>query len=1297
MSYLKRETRRHVFSFVAGLALFWSSPTGAMQGVVLDEVGKGSALELAGIAAGDVAMLWERPATAANPRHEQDLLISPFDWLWIEIEQASRGSLLLLLERSGQVQHVTIRPGPWVAKVRPQLPKSLESKYLAADAAASRNDNRTAALLFGDLAQALHERGALNLWHNWVRMQAAKNWIAAKAYKEAISELDCSIQETADPFARAVLWETVATAHEQAGDLDSAKVAYQEALKLKESLPGSELSTARTLHALCVLLRDEGKLNEAQNLCQTSLAIRSRLAPASLEEAAGLKALGNVLLTFGDTLRARDLHERALAIHERIAPNTLMHAGSLSNVGMSSADNQSALDHLHRALKIQERLASESLATADILSNIGTLLKSQDKAAARRYYERALALQDKLVPNGHDAAATLMNIGILCRESNELGQAERYLLHALEINSRLSPGSLHYANNLLSLGLVAANKGDLDVAEGYYLRALELQEKNAPGGEYVATTLNNLGLIAYERGDLQRAEGYHRRSLQIREQLGSSKVSGNLNNLGLVALERGDLEMASDYFKRSLRLKESAQEGPARLIPTIANLGLTAWARRDLASAREHLERALALQERLATGTLDSAAILTNIGGIAFESGNLVEARQRFERALEIARAISPNSMEAGRSYHNLGDVEWLEDKKTLAVAYWKKSLAIFEKQAPAGLDSANALDNLAEAMAEGANLDEALKLRTQALALRRKLSPGSLGEAESEFGLADVLQRMGRLEEAGRHFENAAKSLEQQIGRLGGSRETREEYGAHYRHFYRRWIELLLRQGKAAQAFYVFERSRARSLLTMLRERDLGFVDAPEIEFERQRLAREYDRVQGELAHLQPRTDWKRIEEIQHRLKLIRDRYIEALEQLRRISPKLAALEAPVPLTEGEAQEALDSGTILLAYSLGKSSSHIFTLSELTELRVASIPVGEEQIREVVQDFRSLLTASTARGPSDLRMGAMNTIGRQLFNLLIAPVAENISLAKRVLVIPDGPLHLLPWGALVRDSQPAAQAQRNWTLLAEWKPIHIALSATVYAELRTARLSSVWRPVGASLAAFGDPAYLTSAALEAERPRPTVERSFSFSPLPFTRIEVERIAELYRSESTRIYLGADASEENAKALPRSTDIIHFAVHASINEYRPLDSGVALSIPTTLTADRDNGLLQAWEVLERVRVDASLVTLSACDSGLGKEMGGEGLIGLTRAFQYAGARSVIASLWKISDRTTAEFMVRFYRHLKEGLSKDEALRATQTEFIRGPIQVTNDKGEQVEFDASAPYYWAAFQIYGDWQ
>jgi CHAT domain-containing protein len=115
-----------------------------------------------------------------------------------------------------------------------------------------------------------------------------------------------------------------------------------------------------------------------------------------------------------------------------------------------------------------------------------------------------------------------------------------------------------------------------------------------------------------------------------------------------------------------------------------------------------------------------------------------------------------------------------------------------------------------------------------------------------------------------------------------------------------------------------------------------------------------------------------------------------------------------------------------------------------------------------------------------------------------------------------------------------------------------------------------------------------------------------------------------------------------------------------------------------------------WEIVERVRLDADLVVLSACESGLGKELGGEGLIGLTRAFQYAGARSVMASLWNVNDQATAELMIRFYRHLRAGKTKDEALRAAQRELIEGPIEIVDETGERHLVGASAPYYWATF-------
>jgi CHAT domain-containing protein len=148
--------------------------------------------------------------------------------------------------------------------------------------------------------------------------------------------------------------------------------------------------------------------------------------------------------------------------------------------------------------------------------------------------------------------------------------------------------------------------------------------------------------------------------------------------------------------------------------------------------------------------------------------------------------------------------------------------------------------------------------------------------------------------------------------------------------------------------------------------------------------------------------------------------------------------------------------------------------------------------------------------------------------------------------------------------------------------------------------------------------------------------------------------------------------------------IVHFATHGYVDDRSPFDSGLVLSIPEELTPGRDNGLLQVWEIFESVRLDADLVVLSACETGIGEIRGGEGIIGLTRAFQYAGARSVLASLWRVEDRATAELMSRFYRGLLvEGLPVAAALRQAQ-------LAVGADRRWR------SPYYWSGFVLQGGW-
>jgi CHAT domain-containing protein len=217
---------------------------------------------------------------------------------------------------------------------------------------------------------------------------------------------------------------------------------------------------------------------------------------------------------------------------------------------------------------------------------------------------------------------------------------------------------------------------------------------------------------------------------------------------------------------------------------------------------------------------------------------------------------------------------------------------------------------------------------------------------------------------------------------------------------------------------------------------------------------------------------------------------------------------------------------------------------------------------------------------------------------------------------------------------------------------------------------------------AFADPMYPTDT---------DVVKAYGLEPLPATRDEARRIVALYPAGRAVAYLGAEATEARATTLGRGARYLHFATHALTDDRVPLDSSLVLTLPRETHEGTPNGRLQAWEIFERVRLDADLVTLSGCRTGLGAERGGEGLVGLARAFQFAGARSVVASQWAVSDRSTAELMVRFYDALNRGAAKDEALQIAQRASIHG---IPPSSGAP---DTRHPFRWAAFELIGDWR
>jgi len=930
------------------------------------------------------------------------------------------------------------------------------------------------------------------------------------------------------------------------------------------------------------------------------------------------------------------------------------------------------------------------------LDKLGVIARNRSLlAAADRLHRRAVEMLERLAPGSLELASSLNNLGTVLSLGGDLAAAEDPYRRALVIRERLAPDSLEVAGSLANLGIVARGRGDLTAAAQLQGRALALFERLAPGSIQVAGSLNNLGLVARDRGDLAAAEDLYRRALEIGERLapGSLRVAGSLTNLGNVSESRGDLASADELHRRALAIFERALPDSLEVATALNNLGLVAYQRGDLASAEDLYRRALALREKLTPGTANVAACLNNLGILAFDRGDLALAETLYRRALEILERLVPGGLEAAAALHNLGNVSRGRGDLDAAEALLRRALTLKQELAPEGLDVAYTLNNLGLVLWERGDRAAAATEFSRALEIRERLAPGSAPVAETSHSLAISLHDQGKRRQALEQLAHAVRSLESQLGRLGGTEEARSGFRSGFHDLYLRYIDYLVEEGRRSDAFAVLERSRARGLLAMLAERDLVFaVDLPDqLEQERRVTAVAYERTQDALGGLSPVEDAEEVERRLAELARLRARQDEIREEVRRLSPRLGSLQYPQPLDAPAAARALDPGTLLLSYSVGQESTHLFVLQPDGRLRVETLAVGESALRVQVQQLRGLI--ARARGGAAGSTGTREA-GRQLYDQLLAPAAQALERSQRVLVIPDGPLHLLPWAALVRPAGGARGSSRPAQYLVEWKPIHVAVSATVYDELRQGRTASAAR--AGRLVAFGDPGYGTASDGQgaAAPPGAAPGARDRLVPLPATRAEVEGIARLFPRHAS-VYLEQEATEERAKAVGPGVRYLHFATHGLLDQRLPLDSALALAAPQVTS--EENGMLQAWEVFEQLRVDSDLVVLSSCDSALGGELAGEGLIGLTRAFQYAGARSVVASLWSVADQSTAELMRRFYAQLQAGQPKDLALRQAQLELIHGPLRVSDELGEDAELDATHPFFWAPFQLFGDWR
>ena len=869
--------------------------------------------------------------------------------------------------------------------------------------------------------------------------------------------------------------------------------------------------------------------------------------------------------------------------------------------------------------------------------------------------------------------------------ANEMARAESSFRSALEAGEAAWGESLRVAGTITRLGFVLRLQGRLDEAEKLHNRALEIRQRWAPDSLEVADSLHQLFLVAWDRKDLETMPRYARHALEIQERWppDTLAMADTLNDVGILAWESGRYGEAAAAFQRALTILEKRSPESIPVATTLARFGSVVVLLGDHESAQELLQRSLAIREKLAPESLGTAAALGALGVVAQERGDLAAAAELFQRALTIWEKAAPESLGIAGSLDALGTVARLRGDLDEAWNLHRRALGIRERLSNATMAySLICLGRVAEARGD---LSLALDFFLRAQAIYERQEPG-INEALTLHHVGQVYHRMRRFDQAAQFLARAVNKLESHIEGFGGSQDQQAIFRAQNEEIYRDAVEVELARGHGDDAFHLVERSRARSFLTLLSERDLAFSELPAtLDRSRRDNAARYDRILGKLAQWTPAAGEEAREALHGELSRLRRERDEIAAEIRKASPRLAELRQPQPLDLAAARKVLDPGTLALSYSVGKERTALFAVTREGGLRMEILPLGEESLRRDVASFLERIQSQEA--PTDL--------ARSFYRVLIAPVADLVERSQRVLILPDGPLHRLPFGALIRDT--GGRGPYGEEYLAEWKPLHSALSLTVYGTLRASDRKSS----STQLVAFGDPRYPEDLVPTGETRDPAHRslglglRGFHWAALPYSRREVERIAGVY--PGARLYLGEEATEERAKSMGRDVRVLHFATHGHLDDRTPLDSALVLTVPEGLPQGRDNGLLQVWEIFESVRLDADLVVLSACASALGREQSGEGLIGLTRAFQYAGAHSVLATLWDVADQTSAELMARFYRHLAAGLSKDEALRAAQIELIRQPVRITTASGQALETDASAPFFWAAFQLFGDWR
>lgn len=896
------------------------------------------------------------------------------------------------------------------------------------------------------------------------------------------------------------------------------------------------------------------------------------------------------------------------------------------------------------------------------------------RKAIERYGEVLRLMRDAGDRRGE--AMTLTNIGSIYNLLGEPQKALEHLDQALTVWRVVGDPHLEALTLSMSGGVYYALGESQKALDSYSLALPVMRAVGDQKGE--ARTFTQIGAVYRLLGEPQKALDHFAQSLLLYRAVGDSRNEATvLNNMGTVYNLLGESQKAFHYFEQALPLARAIKDRRVEAV-TLSNIGNVYNQIGDSEKALRHLEQALTAAREIGDGKAEAPA-LTHAGTAYSNKGEQRKAVEYLERALQLRVAASDRQGEAITLNH-LGRAFYLWRDPRKALEYYGKALPIW-----------------------------------RAMGDRNGEVAALYGMARAESDLDELLSAIGRTE--------AALTIVNTLRTKIASRDLRASYFASLQDLYKLHIDLLMRlhrrqpaAGYDVAALKANEQARARSLIDLLAESSADIrqgVDPTLLARERslrQMLNAEAERqmrlFSGQHSEEAAGSVRRKIEELLTQLLAV-----EA--ELKAHSPRYAALTQPAPLGLAEIQTAVtDDATLLLEYSLGEERSYLWAVTP-TSFSSYELP-PRATIEAAARRCYELLTARNRyvkfetvdekrervrQADADYPQAAT-----ALSQMLLGPVAAQLG-RKRLLVVPDGALEYLPFAALAVPRR--SQAGPFVPLMVEYEVTSIP-SASTLAILR--RELDGRAPAEKVVAVFADPVFdKADERITGESPSRSagVNRSASVAGaaemiaatevqetqpadgptvlprLPYTQQEAQAILALVPATDRKVALGFEANRAAAMSDDLSKyRIIHFATHSFLNSTHPELSGIALSMLDRQGRSQE-GFVRAHEVFN-LRLGAELVVLSGCRTGLGKEVKGEGLYGMTRGFMYAGSKRVVVSLWDVQDEATARLMSDFYRGLlgSKRPHTAAALRAAQ-------IATWRDARWQ------APYYWAGFVLQGE--